>query len=195
MSKLIVEEISAVIFELRQYTLRPGRRDELIELFERELIAPQEEAGMRILGQFRDLDDPDRFVWMRSFPDMEARLDALSRFYGGPIWKAHRDAANATMIDSDDVLLLRLVDPLRGLPPTARNTTIYSFARPVDSDAVRSVPSAWFRTEYAENSYPALPVRADDVIVTFAPPAHDVPGLESSPRQLRLEATANSQMR
>ncbi len=184
-----------MIFELRQYTLHPGRRDELIELFERELIVPQEEAGMRILGQFRDLDDPDRFVWMRSFTDIDARRDALTRFYGGPIWKAHRDAANATMIDSDDVLLLRLVDPLRGLPHTARVTTIYSFVRLVDSDVVRSMPSAWFRTEYAENSYPALPVRADNVIVTFAPPAHDVPGLKKAPRQLRLEATANSQMR
>src|SRR5712692_6888957 len=156
-----------MIFELRQYTLHPGRRDELIELFERELIAPQEKAGMRILGQFRDLDDPDRFVWMRSFPDM----------------------------DSDDVLLLRLVDPLRGLPRTARITTIYSFVRSLDSDVVRSVPSAWFRTEYAENSYPALPIRADNVIVTFAPPEPDVPGLDRPPRQLRLEATANSQMR
>jgi len=184
-----------MIFELRQYTLHPGRRDELIELFERELIAPQEEAGMRILGQFRDRDDPDRFVWMRSLPDMDARREALTRFYGGPIWKVHRDAANATMIDSDDVLLLRLVDPLSGLPRTARIMTIYSFVQPVDSDVVRSVPSAWFRTEYAENSYPALPVRADNVIVAFAPPAHDVPGLDRPPQQLRLEATANSQMR
>ncbi len=184
-----------MIFELRQYTLHPGRRDELIDLFERELIAPQEEAGMRILGQFRDLDDPDRFVWMRSFPDMDARREALARFYGGPIWKAHRDAANATMIDSDDVLLLRLVDPLRGLPRTARITTIYSFVRPVDSDVVCSVPSAWFRTEYAKNSYSALPICADNAIVTFAPPEHDVPGLDRPPRQLRLEATANSQIR
>jgi len=31
--------------------------------------------------------------------------------------------------------------------------------------------------------------------VTFAPPEHDVPGLDRPPRQLRLEATANSQIR
>jgi hypothetical protein len=50
------------IAELRQYTLHPGKRDVLIELFDREFIESQEAVGMRIIGQFRDLDNPDRFV-------------------------------------------------------------------------------------------------------------------------------------
>ncbi|WP_348642190.1 hypothetical protein [Mesorhizobium sp. B2-3-5] len=62
---------------------------------------------MTVIGQFRDLDRPDMFVWLRGFDSMDARKDALTAFYGGPIWAAHRDAANATMIDSDDVLLLK----------------------------------------------------------------------------------------
>ena len=60
------------IVELRQYTLHPGRRDDLIGLFERELIEPQEAAGMALVGQFRDLADPDRFVWLREFPERSA---------------------------------------------------------------------------------------------------------------------------
>ncbi|MFC8826625.1 NIPSNAP family protein [Streptomyces sp. NPDC057137] len=95
------------VIELRQYTLRPGRRDELIELFDREFVETQEDTGMIVLGQFRDLDDPDRFVWLRGFEDMEARRAALSAFYGGPVWAAHGPQANATMLDSDNVLLLR----------------------------------------------------------------------------------------
>src|SRR3990167_7597236 len=62
---------------------------------------------MRVLGQFRDLDQPDLFVWLRGFADMDVRRRALEAFYGGPVWAAHRAAANATMIDSDIVLLLR----------------------------------------------------------------------------------------
>src|SRR5204863_6636074 len=88
------------IVELRQYTLHRGKRDVLIDLFDREFIEPQETLGMNILGQFRDLDDPDRFVWLRGFRDMASRAAALQAFYGGPVWKAHRETANATMIDS-----------------------------------------------------------------------------------------------
>ena len=55
------------VVELRQYTLRPGQRDVLIGLFDREFVESQEAAGMAIVGQFRDLDDPDRFVWIRGF--------------------------------------------------------------------------------------------------------------------------------
>ena len=61
------------VLELRQYTLRPGMRDVLIELFEREFVESQEALGMTLVGQFRDLDDPNRFVWLRGFADMTTR--------------------------------------------------------------------------------------------------------------------------
>ncbi len=95
------------VVELRQYTLKPGQRETLIALFDREFVETQEATGMTVIGQFRDLDRPNMFVWLRGFESMETRKDALSAFYGGPVWAAHRDAANATMIDSDDVLLLK----------------------------------------------------------------------------------------
>lgn len=95
------------VYELRQYTLRHGQRDVLVDLFDRHLVEPQEALGMQILGQFRDLDRHDRFVWLRGFRDMPARRESLDGFYSGPVWLRHREAANATMVDSDDVLLLR----------------------------------------------------------------------------------------
>lgn len=103
----------AGIVELRQYTLRPGTRADLVALFERELIEPQEAVGMRVGGVFHDRGDADRFVWLRGFDDMRARRRALADFYLGPVWGRHRDAANATMLDSDDVLLLRPTSPPR----------------------------------------------------------------------------------
>jgi hypothetical protein len=109
------------VIELRQYTLHPGKRDALVELFDRCFIESQEALGMRVLGQFRDLDAPDRFVWLRGFADLPSRAAPLDAFYTGPVWKQHREAANATMIDSDDVLLLRPVDAGAGFAlPRAR---------------------------------------------------------------------------
>jgi hypothetical protein len=79
-------------------------------MFEDRFVEGQEGVGMKILGQFRDARDPNRFVWMRSFPDMASRARALDAFYSGPMWKKDRDAANATMVDASDVLLLKPID-------------------------------------------------------------------------------------
>ncbi len=71
------------IVELRQYTLHPGKRDVLIALFDREFVESQEALGMKVIGQFRDLDNPNRFVWLRGFRDMPSRAQALKTFTAG----------------------------------------------------------------------------------------------------------------
>ena len=48
-----MNDFSAVI-ELRRYKMRPGGRDELVALFEREFIETQEAVGLQILGIFRE---------------------------------------------------------------------------------------------------------------------------------------------
>ena len=98
---------SESVLELRQYKIVPGRRDEFIDLFERRFVESQEAMGMRLVGQFRDLRDPSRFVWIRSFPSMDLRGKALNDFYFGPVWQQYRDAANPMLDDNDDVLLLK----------------------------------------------------------------------------------------
>ena len=103
--------LDSPVVELRQYTTHPGTRDRLVRVFEEHFIEEQERCGMRLLGQFRDLGDADRFVWLRGFADMEARTRALEAFYSGPVWLAHREEANATMIDHTNVLLLKPAGP------------------------------------------------------------------------------------
>ena len=184
------------VVELRQYTLNPGMRDTLIELFEREFVETQEAVGMELIGQFRDADRPDRFVWLRGFADMETRSQSLGAFYGGPAWKAHRDAANATMIDSDNVLLLQPAWPGSGfvadgsraplgssiVPDGLIAATIYYFDAPATDEFIHEfrnnvVPLcekagatliAAFVTNASANNFPALPVReGENVFVSF----------------------------
>ena len=49
---------------LRPSRLHPGRRDELVALFERECVETRE-AGIDLIGRSIDLGDPERFVWLR----------------------------------------------------------------------------------------------------------------------------------
>ncbi|HEX6447800.1 MAG TPA: NIPSNAP family protein [Streptosporangiales bacterium] len=170
----------ASVVELRQYTLRPGCRETLVELFERELIEPQQAVGMRVGGVFCDRRDPDRFVWFRGFADLPARHRALTGFYSGPVWREHGSAANATMLDTDDVLLLRPTAPARPVadpaPPPADErewvvVSVYEHladeeltrwltvdVQPLLEDALGVPVGAW-RTEPARNTVPSLPVR------------------------------------
>ncbi|MER5637652.1 NIPSNAP family protein [Kitasatospora sp. NPDC002227] len=175
-----------MIVELRRYTLRPGARDTLIELFEREFVAAQEAVGITLGGRFREVDDPDRFVWVRSFPSMGARKRALEAFYYGPVWQQHREAANATMLDSDDVLLLR--GP--GYRPPAGTELVTVTICHLDGGSGGAEPTgvALHRTERAANTFPALPVREDaDVLLWFTEGEAPRPPWPGRVERLRLE--------
>ncbi|TDO57998.1 NIPSNAP protein [Kribbella sp. VKM Ac-2571] len=191
-----MNECCAVV-DLRQYTLHPGQRDNLIEVFDTYLVEGQEQTGMHIVGQFRDLDDSDRFVWIRGFRDLPARADALNAFYYGPVWRAHAAAANATMIDSDNALLLKPVRLEAGYPaldaprPDASATSVVGGAvyhrgaeddgfvefftdqvAPVLTDT-GAAPVAVLESLVAENNFPQLPLRDEVALAWFARFADD----------------------
>jgi len=207
-----VEAECCPVVELRQYTLKPGKRDVLINLFEREFIEPQEALGMTIVGQFRDRRRPDRFVWLRGFPSMEARRQALEQFYGGPVWAAHRADANNTMVDTDDVLLLKparpgqafRIDTDSGMTPRRAKSLvlagIYQLTLPADASLLSKfeqhvVPvlqanhikvESVLVTEPAPNTFTALPVReGEHVLVWFGV----VEGPESGAQSIERLAT------
>ncbi len=185
------------VVELRQYSLHPGARERLIDLFDREFVETQEAAGMQVIAQFRDLDRPDVFTWLRGFPDMSSRAASLEEFYSGPVWGAHGASANSTMISSDNVRLLRPVRPDSGfalgerpgpgaeaIRPGLVVATIYT-VRPGDpaasfadffEDAVAprlaasgTRAAAVFETDPSTNTFPRLPVReGEQAFVWFA---------------------------
>jgi hypothetical protein len=185
------------VIELRDYLMQPNRRDVLIELFEREFIETQEALGMRVMAHFRDLDRPDHYVWLRGFADMPSRQRGLEAFYAGPTWLANRNVANATMIDSDNVRLLRharatwaLASPAAPRPhrdaEVALPQSVFvlmiatldaapddAFKRTFERDALPLLrqcglmPIAVFESEPAPNNYPRLPVREGEPVFAW----------------------------
>jgi hypothetical protein len=184
------------VIEMRRYTLHPGTAPILLGVFERRLVEAQEQVGMTVAGTFLDEDDADAFVWMRGFGGHEQRTAALTAFYGGPVWARNADTANATMIDSGDVLLLRPTDPARAprravergdaddVPRSDRVITeVLTLPNGADGDHVETwvardgiaaveqalgVPVAAWRTDPTPNGFPRLPVREDRVVVWLA---------------------------
>jgi hypothetical protein len=136
-----------------------------------------------VFGQFLERGDPDHFLWLRGYHDINARPIVNSAFYYGPLWKEHRTKVNAILPDSDNVLLLQplpgqgipvlpAMDPVdepRGasgivvaqlLPVVAgRETEVAAdFAR-YRIDGVR--PTGVLATLDVPNNFPQLPVRED----------------------------------
>lgn len=207
----------STVVELRNYRLRPGRRDELIELFEREFVEAQEAEGISLVGLFRDADHPDAFVWVRAFAGMDERKRALEAFYGGPVWRSHREAANATMVDSDNVLMLRPHDPTHGFPESAFRgplfcaTKLFSSERELLDFAPRFAASirqqvelhgghviGAFLTEASENTFPQLPVREGEFAFVFLTSGVSRDALAANDEDLEvmeLVPTARSRMR
>jgi hypothetical protein len=185
------------LLELRQYLLHPGRRDDLVALFDREFVESQEAAGMFVLGQFRDLDRPDHFVWLRGFPSLAERTRGLERFYGGPVWREHRDAANATMIDSDDVLLLRPLGAALSREPDGGagglTISVHHDVDPAEALAWPGEPLGLYETEPSPNGFPALPVREGEAVTVRIGRDGVVP--PGATQVLRLEPTPRSRLR
>jgi hypothetical protein len=197
------------VFELRQYTLYGGQRDTLISLFKKNFIGPQEAVGAHVIGTFCDIDDPDRFVWIRGFRDMPARQQSLQDFYGSsPEWNTHKKEANATMIDSDNVLLLRALSPQPKFSQTVTNAsgsdpvygvTIYylggvdtvQFAHFFDQtvlphlNALGAHPMAILATNEVPNNFPPLPVREHDRVFLWIARWPSVADYESFSSQMR----------
>jgi hypothetical protein len=169
---------------------------------------------MRVIGQFRDLDRPDRFVWLRGFADMPSRAAGLSAFYGGPVWAAHRDAANATMIDSDDVLLLRPAWPGAELvtgeraangatapAPGEVQALILQLREPAPAALIErcrqqlapmlrasgALQQGWYVTEPSANNFPRLPVREGEQVLVCLALFGAAPGTEAHDGWQRVE--------
>ncbi len=218
--RVSLRRMTDTIFEFRDYTTHPGQRDTLVSLFEREFIEPQEALGAHVRAIFRDIDRPDRFVWMRSFADAQARFAALDGFYTGPVWQKHRNAANATIADSDNVMQLRpvsgtleytagtspFVSTAYFLTPEAEADFVARFQRDIPPTLGAAAPFATFVTEHAPNIYPRLPAREKETVFLTLASAHGAEAhqivteklgsmLIAPPEIRRLEPTRRSPLR
>src|SRR6185295_9694927 len=94
-----------MIVEVRSYRIKPGHRAEFIKLFETRAIPALRSYGMVILGPLLDVENPNKFVFLRSFPSLEERDRMKDAFYGSDLWKNELEAIAMPLLDSYDVIL------------------------------------------------------------------------------------------
>jgi hypothetical protein len=94
------------IIEMRTYKTKPGKRSEFIEIFTSRSIPAHREIGMKVVGPFLSIEDPDTFFFMRGFPDLASRDPMKSRFYDGALWKGELESVLLPMLEKYDVVLV-----------------------------------------------------------------------------------------
>lgn len=94
-----------MIVEIRTYRIKQGLRGKFLKFFEKDAVPLQRSIGIRILGPFVDLENPDTFIWLRAFPSLEERDRMKSALYDGEKWKSELEAIAMPMLESYDVAL------------------------------------------------------------------------------------------
>lgn len=176
------------VVEFRRYTIKPGGREKFAKYFESYFPEAFQQLGAIAFGDFLERKQTDHFTWLRGFHDMEGRAIANSAFYYGPLWKEHKATLNNLIDDSDNVLLLRPLNPARGVavlpavdpvlePEGSKGVVVAQIfaVKPGSVDAFAAEAEQTF-TKYraagareagvlvtldAPNNFPQLPVRTD----------------------------------
>lgn len=95
-----------MIIEMRTYKLKAGKRDEFLNIFRCRSVPEHERLGMKILGPFLSVENPDTFFFMRGFPALQLRDSLKASFYEGALWKQELEQKLMPMIDTYEVVLV-----------------------------------------------------------------------------------------
>ena len=101
-----------MIIEMRTYKTKPGKRAEFIEIFRSKSVPAHAEIGMKILGPFLSVEDPDTFFFMRGFPDLDSREPMKAKFYEGELWKRELENVVMPMLEKYEVVVVEDPDEI-----------------------------------------------------------------------------------
>jgi hypothetical protein len=94
-----------MIVEVRTYRVKAGRREDFIKFFESRAVPALRSYGMSVLGPLLDIENPNKFVWLRGFPSLEERELMKEAFYGGKLWTDELEAIAMPMLEGYDFAL------------------------------------------------------------------------------------------
>ena len=95
-----------MIIEMRTYKTKPGCRSRFLEIFREKSMPAHAEIGMKILGPFLSVEDPDTFFFMRGFPDLRSREPMKAQFYEGELWKRELESVLMPMLEKYDAVVV-----------------------------------------------------------------------------------------
>lgn len=103
-------------YELRQYSILPGKMDDWVNFMETTIIPFQVQQGMVITASFRAEEDDSVYIWMRRFESEDDRKRLYQAVYESDTWRNDIGPQIPEMMDVTNIRVTRLA-------PTPRSTT------------------------------------------------------------------------
>ena len=97
-----------MIVEIRTYRTTRGARDEVLDLIRTKLFDELKRIGAKCAGPWISPEDEQTFVWLRGFPDQDARQSMTNRFYGGAFWEEETAGLIMPKIEKHDVVAIEM---------------------------------------------------------------------------------------
>lgn len=101
-----------MIYELRIYTMHPGKMQAIHDRFSKATLGIFEKHGMRVTDFWEDTnEDNNRIYYMMEFPDMETRNSSFKKFQNDPEWqqvKADSEKDGPIVANLESVFLKRV---------------------------------------------------------------------------------------
>jgi hypothetical protein len=97
-----------MLFELREYRIRPGKRDAWVRHMEEQIIPFQTSKGMVIVGSWVGKEEDDLFVWIRRFDNEAERQRLYTDVYESDEWKTRIGPPIGDLIDREKIVVRQL---------------------------------------------------------------------------------------
>jgi hypothetical protein len=97
-----------MFFELRQYRVKPGQRDNWVRLMEEKIIPFQISKGMVVIGSFVGEEEADLYVWIRRFESEAERERLYNEVYQSDYWQNEIAPQVGDMLDRERTVVTRL---------------------------------------------------------------------------------------
>ena len=95
-----------MIIEMRTYRTKPGCRLQFLKTFQEKSVPAHSAIGMKILGPFLSIEDPEVFFFMRGFPNLASREPMKAQFYEGELWKSELEQILMPLLEKYEVVLV-----------------------------------------------------------------------------------------
>jgi hypothetical protein len=93
-----------MIFELRQYRIKDGKRDQWVKLMEEQIIPFQTSMGVVVVGSFVAQEEDDLYVWIRRFENETERQRLYKEIYESDFWVNEIKPQSSQMLIRESII-------------------------------------------------------------------------------------------